>query len=110
MCVNCLTQAEVAAANVAVTVAVLREPVHRFLAEAGVVAAPDPVARDVRTVSFLRSLDLEPADVLGAEVVARADARVAGAATPQPVPAAIRRSWARLSASPIGSHRTLTIA
>ena len=32
---NCLTQAEVAAANVAVTVAVLREPVHRFLAEAG---------------------------------------------------------------------------
>jgi hypothetical protein len=109
MCVNCLTQAEVAAANVAVTAAVLRAPVHRLLADAGLVAPPDPVARDVRTVAFLRSLDLDAADVLGADVVARADARVAGAPSAQPAPASIRRSWARRSASPMRSHSALTV-
>lgn len=106
MCVNCLTQAEVAAANIAVTAAVLRAPVHRLLADLDLVSPPDHVARDVRTVAFLRSLAVDPVAVLGADVVARADARasadgaVAGrqadAGIPvgpalQPVPASIRR-------------------
>jgi hypothetical protein len=102
MCVNCLTQAEVAAANVAVTAAVLKAPIHRLLADVGLVAPPDPVARDVRTVAFLRTLDLDPAAVLGAAVVARADARTSQRDVPvavppaaglrlQPVPASTRR-------------------
>jgi hypothetical protein len=102
MCVNCLTQAEVAAANVAVTAAVLKAPVHRLLADVGLVAPIDHVARDMRTVAFLRSLDLDPVAVLGADVVDRADARVAERALAdgapsavgpqlQPVPASIRR-------------------
>jgi hypothetical protein len=78
MCANCLTQVDAALANAAVTAALLKGPVHRLLADLGLVAPPDPVARDVRTVAFLRSLDLDPVDALGAEVVARADARVAG--------------------------------
>jgi hypothetical protein len=108
MCVNCLTQAETVAANVAVTAAVLRAPVHRLLADAGLVAPPDPVARDVRTVAFLRSLDLDPVGILGPDVVARADARAAQGAPAQPVPASVRRSRARRSASPIGPHSRLT--
>jgi hypothetical protein len=102
MCVNCLNQAEVAAANVAVTAAVLKAPVHRLLADVGLVAPADPVARDVRTVAFLRSLDLDPVAVLGADVVDRADALVAARPAAdgvpsaagvqlQPVPASIRR-------------------
>jgi hypothetical protein len=90
MCVNCLNQAEVAAANVAVTTAALKAPVHRLLADIGLVAPADPVARDVRTVAFLRSLDLDPAAVLGADVVDRADARAAERAVADGVPSAVR--------------------
>ena len=51
-----------------------KAPLHAVLARAGVLAAPDPVARDARTVAFLRQLDLDPGPVLGDAVVARADA------------------------------------
>lgn len=86
MCVNCLTQAEVVAANVGLTAAVLKAPVHRFLADCGLVDRPNPLARDAHTVSFLRKLDLDPVEVLGADVVTEADAWVA-AGRPAPTPA-----------------------
>jgi hypothetical protein len=95
MCANCLSQAEIAAGHVALAAAVLKAPAHRFLADIGVVAPPDPVARDVRTVAFLRRLDLDPVEILGADAVAAADAWVAGAETvtrPQ-------ERWARAAAS-----------
>ena len=76
MCANCLSTTEVVVGQVALAAAVLKDPVHRMLASAGVVAPIDPVKRDVRTVSFLRSLDLDPVEVLGAEVVAAADSWV----------------------------------
>ncbi|MET0901774.1 MAG: hypothetical protein ABWZ52_00910 [Acidimicrobiales bacterium] len=95
MCVNCVSSTEVALAQAGLAAAVLRAPVHRLLASAGVVAPIDPVRRDVRTVAFLRSLDLDPVDVLGADVVAAADAWV-------PAPYERRRS-----ALPIGSHSLL---
>jgi hypothetical protein len=93
MCVNCISNAEACVAQAALVFAVARDPVHKLLAELGLVAPPDPVKRDVRTVAFLRALDLDPVEVLGAEVVDRA-ARW----TPQP-----RVEWAR-SRRPIGSH------
>ena len=95
MCMNCVSSTEVVLGQVGLAAAVLRDPVHRALASAGLVAPIDPVKRDVRTVAFLRSLDLDPVEVLGAEVVAGADAWV-------PVPYARRRS-----ALPIGSHSLL---
>ena len=76
----------------------LKPPVHRLLARAGLAPEPDPVAHDVRTVAFLRALDLDPVDVLGGDVVAQAESW-----TPD-------TSWVpwreRLSASarPIRSH------
>jgi hypothetical protein len=107
MCVNCLSQTEAIAANVAVTAALLKRPTHRVLADLGLVAPPDPVARDVRTVAFLRAIDVDPVAVLGADAVAGAAARVAAEAAgrvgaPQRVPSVW--PWARRSASPIGSQ------
>jgi len=103
MCVNCLSSAEVIGANVALTAAVLKAPIHRFLADLGLVDAPDPVRRDAHTVAFLRGLDLDPVEILGADVVDAADRWV-------PAPAQERRAWvAAFSASalPMGSHSTL---
>jgi hypothetical protein len=82
MCVNCLSNAEVAVANVAITAAFVKGPAHRLLADMGLVEAPDPVKRDVRTVSFLRRLELDPVEVLGRDAVDAADRWVP--AEPQP--------------------------
>ncbi len=98
MCGNCISGAEQAVAQAALAFAVLREPVHRVLAEAGIVAAPDPVGRDVRTVGFLRALDLEPVEILGADAVERADAWAP--------PAGQARDWRWLR--PIGSQSLLS--
>ena len=65
MCMNCVSSTEVVLGQVGLAAAVLRDPVHRALATAGLVAPIDPVRRDVRTVAFLRSLDLDPVEVLG---------------------------------------------
>ncbi len=97
MCTSCVSNVEVIAGQAAVAAAVLKAPVHRLLASAGVVAPIDPVRRDVRTVAFLRSLDLDPVEILGAEAVAAADAWV-------PVPYA-----PRLAGSPIRSQSLLTV-
>ncbi|MFL6205262.1 MAG: hypothetical protein ACJ739_07905 [Acidimicrobiales bacterium] len=96
MCANCLSNAEVAVAQIGLVAAIVKEPVHRALASAGLVAPIDPVRRDVRTVSFLRSLDLDPVEILGADTVAAADSWV-------PVPYGAPR-WAL----PIGSHSLLS--
>lgn len=98
MCVNCISSSEQVAANAALAFAVLRDPVHRALATAGIVAPPDPVGRDARTVGFLRALDLDPAEILGAGAVERADAWVAPA----------RQGWRLRSLRPIGSQSLLT--
>jgi len=76
MCVNCISASEQIAANGALALAVLRQPLHRALAAAGVVAPPDPVGREARTIGFLRALDLDPVQILGAQAVQRAEAWV----------------------------------
>ena len=96
MCANCLSNAEVAVAHVGLAAAVLRRPVHDLLAAAGVVAPYDPVKRDVRTVAFLRSLELDPVEVLGVDVVEAADRWAPVVYLP------------RRSARPIGSHSLLS--
>lgn len=96
MCANCVSTAEVVAGQVGLAFAVFREPVHNLLAEAGLIAPIDLVARDVRTIAFLTALDLDPVEVLGSDVVAAAERWV-------PLPYAPRR-WARR----IGSQSLLT--
>jgi hypothetical protein len=104
MCVNCLSTAETAMAAAAFVGYAAKPRLHRALATLGVVNDPDSVAHDVTTVAFLRSLDLDPVEVLGADVVA------AAAAWTAPQPAAGLAGLARrlASARPIGSQSLLT--
>jgi hypothetical protein len=105
MCANCLSTAQAAIAGAAFIGWTVKPPLHRALARLGVVNAPDPVAHDVTTVAFLRSLDLDPVEVLGADAVAAAAAWI----PPQPAPVvAAVRSRLAVSARPIGSHSLLT--
>lgn len=107
MCVNCLSHGEVVVAHVALAGALLKEPAHRGLAALGIVAHPDPVGRDVHTIAFLRDLELDPVEVLGAATVERAERWVPAARpAPQPVWASFL-SLFRSSASPIGSQSLL---
>lgn len=94
MCMNCVSNTEAVVAQAALVAAVFKDPVHRALANAGLVAPPDPVKREVRTVHFLEALDLDPVEVLGEAAVARARGW-----RPQTAPARSR--------SPIGSHSLL---
>ena len=98
MCVNCISASEQIAADAALAFAVLRAPAHRLLAAAGVIAPPDPVGRDARTVGFLRALDLEPLEILGPEVVEQADG------WRPPIRQARAWRWRR----PIGSQSLIT--
>ncbi|NND73916.1 MAG: hypothetical protein HKN44_02815 [Ilumatobacter sp.] len=98
MCATCISNAEAAVAWAGVAGYVLTPRVHRALASVGLAPEPDPVAHDVRTVAFLRALDLDPVEVLGADVVAQAESWTPDASW---VPLRERRSD---SARPIGSH------
>ena len=71
---NCLSTAEAAVTGAAFVGYAVKPRLHRLLAKLDVVNEPDPVAHDVTTVAFLRSLDLDPVEILGADVVAAATA------------------------------------
>jgi hypothetical protein len=72
-----MSNAEAAAAAACFLGYVVRPPLHRALARLDLARDPDPVVHDVRTVGFLRALDLDPVESLGATAVARADERLA---------------------------------
>jgi hypothetical protein len=84
--------------------ALVNMPARRFLADLGVVGAPDRVARDAHTVRFLRQLDLDPREILGADVVAAVDARTSAGAV---AAAQTRPERATASARPIEAHSLL---
>jgi len=75
MCANCLSQGEVLVINGTIAVAAVHRVTRHLLVEAGVLPEPEPLATPSRTVSFLRGLDLDPVEILGADVVAAVDAR-----------------------------------
>jgi hypothetical protein len=101
-----MSNAEFALANAALIAAALKSPVHRAVASVGLATAPLAVARDARTIAFLRAIELDPAESLGAPAVAAADDWVAvgGYERLEAERRARAASWAR----PIGSHRRLT--
>ena len=100
-----MSNAEFAVAKAAFIAAALKPPAQRALAAVGLAHEPLTVARDARTVAFLRSLDLEPAESLGAPAVEAADEWVAlgGYERLEAARRARAASWAR----PIGSHSRL---
>ena len=103
MCVNCMSNTEAAIASAAIVGYVVKAPVHRALAAVGLAPEPDPVAHDVRTVAFLRALDLDPVDALGTDVVAQAEAWV-----PSSDWVPFRDRLRAISARPIGSQSLIT--
>lgn len=80
-------------------VAAFKDPVQDRLAEAGLAPPVDRVGRNHRTVQFLRSLELDPVDILGERVVIESDAWVR--------PAPFYPAWRSLL--PIGSQRRLAV-
>jgi hypothetical protein len=110
MCTNCLSSTEAVAASAAFVAYAVHEPVHRALAACGLMAEPDPVAHDVRTVAFLRSLDLDPVAVLGHDAVAAAGHWAPAPRRVHPGLRALQARFARWAASrsPIGSHSALS--
>jgi hypothetical protein len=103
---NCVSTGEAAIAQGALIAYALKSPVHRWLARKGVVANPDPVRRDVRTIAFLRSLDLDPIEILGPDVVTAAVAWIPSG--PVQLTGSVRRWRLAASALPIGSHSLIT--
>ena len=69
-----MSNAEAAGALAVAAGYIIKPPLHQMLAKVDLAPDPDPVAHDVRTVAFLRALDLDPVEVLGAAVVADAAA------------------------------------
>ena len=69
-----MSNAEAAMASAAIAGYLVKVPLHKALAAVDLAPDPDPVAHDVRTVAFLRALDLDPVEALGADAVERAAA------------------------------------
>jgi hypothetical protein len=72
MCANCLTTFDVVVSQAIAVGVVLKRPVQDRLAVAGLVRPFDQLGEHANTVAFLRSLDLDPVEILGADVVAAA--------------------------------------
>jgi hypothetical protein len=73
MCANCLTGFDVVVSQAIAVGSLLKRPLQDRLALAGLVRPYDVLGEHANTVSFLRSLDLDPVDILGADVVSAAD-------------------------------------
>jgi hypothetical protein len=99
MCANCVTKLDLVVGSIGFGSYVLHGPVKAGLVELGILPEPHPLAVEMRTVAFLRDLDLDPAEILGDEVVTAVDA--AREWEPRPV---YRRSRAGRGA--IRSQRT----
>ena len=77
MCANGVSKVDAIAFSVGFSAYVLKGPVQEGLVAAGLLPEPHPLARDMRTVPFLRDLDLDPKAILGDDVVEAADRALA---------------------------------
>ncbi len=77
MCANCVSKADVVVGTIAFGSYVLRGPVKDGLVAAGLLPEPHPLAVEMRTVTFLRGLDLDPEEILGTETVVAVDRALA---------------------------------
>jgi hypothetical protein len=82
MCANCVSNLDAVAGGIAAAGYVLKDRIHEGLVAVGVLSEPHPLAVDMRTTNFLRSLDLDAAAVLGPDVVAAVDRAQAFALRP----------------------------
>jgi hypothetical protein len=73
MCAQCVSKADVIVGSLGFAAFVFKGPCTDALVAAGILPEPHPLAVEMRTVNFLRSLDLEPRPILGDDVVDAAD-------------------------------------
>jgi hypothetical protein len=104
MCANCLSKVDVVAGSVGLAAYLLKEPVKEGLRAAGLLPEAHPLAVEMRTVNFLRDLDLDPVAILGAETVTAVD--IAQAFPRQTVYRRNVRDLARLVLPGSGSRRS----
>ncbi|HTL87323.1 MAG TPA: hypothetical protein VL856_19225 [Acidimicrobiia bacterium] len=77
MCANCVSKADVIVGTLGFSAYVFKDQIQSTLVAAGIIPEPHPLAKEMRTVTFLRDLDLEPAPILGIDVVEAADRALA---------------------------------
>ena len=73
MCAQCVSKADVVVGSIGFAAFLFKGPCEDALVAMGVIPEPHPLAVGVRTVSFLRDLDLDPAEILGDDVVEAVD-------------------------------------
>jgi hypothetical protein len=73
MCAQCVSKADVVVGCIGFASFLLKGPCEDALVAMGLVPEPHPLAVGMRTVNFLRDLDIDPADVLGDDVVEAVD-------------------------------------
>ena len=77
MCAQCVSKADFVVGSIGFAAFLFKGPCEDALIAMGVIPEPHPLAVGVRTVSFLRDLDLDPAEILGDDVVEAVDAVMA---------------------------------
>jgi hypothetical protein len=109
MCANCVSKADVIVGTIGFGAYVFKGPTQDALVALGLLPEPHPLGKEMRTVSFLRDLDLEPREILGDEVVEQADRALAF-----PRQKIYRRSFreaiAFFTGLPLGAMRSQTVA
>ena len=77
MCAQCVSKADVVVGTIGFAAFVLKDPARDALVSMGLLPELHPLAVEMRTVNFLRDLDLEPEPILGDDVVAAVDRALA---------------------------------
>jgi hypothetical protein len=73
MCAQCVSKADVIVGSIGFAGFLFKGPCEDALVALGVLPEPHPLAVGLRTVNFLRDLDLDPGAVLGDDVVEAVD-------------------------------------
>lgn len=73
MCANCVSKADIVIASAGFAGWILKGPAEDALIAAGLLPERRPLAKEMRVVNFLRDLELDPAPILGTEVVEAVD-------------------------------------
>jgi hypothetical protein len=77
MCAQCVSKADVIVGCIGFAGFLFKGPCEDAMIAMGLIPEPHPLAVGVRTVNFLRDLDLDPAPILGDDVVEAVDAVLA---------------------------------
>jgi hypothetical protein len=73
MCANCVSKADVIVGTLGFGAYLFKGPAHDAMIAAGLLPELHPLATEMRTVNFLRDLDLDPEPILGVETVEAVD-------------------------------------